>query len=374
MRNTLTSLILVLLVSFTACKKEDRSAIMNNPTEGEMVLSTFNIPTPGKLMRLDKNGKVLWEKNMPVAAINFQKWQVAGKTRYTYMEFDQSGAAPPQGIWPTTGVLLNENYQEIKRVRLLPFNGRTASEPNTLDGHDLIYLDDNHFITLAYFEKTVNNIPASLNPVPNCKVVAAIVQEIVNDQVVWEWDSSKYPELYLSSVEGNAFSNANVMHDYVHMNSLFIDPTDNNLICSNRNSNQVIKISRTDGRIIWRLGGTDSDFPLSANLKFLRQHHATLTDNNQTLLLFDNGHATERPYSRVMEFQLNQEAKSITSSKVYNLPQNIFAQFMASVQKRGDTYFISTGSDKKVLEVNYKTDQITFLKELDNLNYKAYKY
>ena len=375
MKNTFFFLSVLFMAGFAGCKKSDLLTITDQPAEGEMVFSTFNTPytNPGRLMVLNKDGETLWEKTLPEAAINFRKWEVAGKTRYTYMEFDRSYGTPPQGIWPTTGVVLNEAYQEIKRVRLLPFNGRTGADPSVLDGHDFIYLSDDHFITLAYFEKEVNNIPASLNPVPNCKVVAAIIQEVVNGQVVWEWDSSDYPEFYLSSVEGNAFSNGAVMHDYLHMNSVFIDPTDDNLICSNRNGNQVVKISRADGRVLWRLGGTNGDFPLEADMKFLRQHDATLTDDNKTLLLFDNGHATERPHSRVLEFRLRQESKRVESFTAYNVPQNIFAQFMGSVQKRGDTYFIGCGSTPKIIEVNYKTDQITFSKELKDLSYRAYK-
>ncbi|MDQ6609141.1 MAG: aryl-sulfate sulfotransferase, partial [Bacteroidota bacterium] len=287
--------------------------------------------------------------------------------------FDVNTPQLSPGILPCTGVLLDENFNLIKRIRLLPFNGRTSADPDAVDAHDFIYLDDNHFITLSYFQKSVNNIPSSLNPAANCKVIAPIIQEIINGQVVWEWDGTNYPELYLQSVEGNVFSNGNVLHDYVHMNSLSIDPTDNNLICSMRNVNQVIKISRTDGRILWRLGGSNSDFPMSANMKFLRQHHATLTDNNQTLLLFDNGHVTERPYSRVLEFKLGQDYKTINSFKAFTLPEGIFAQFMGSVQKRGDTYFVGCGSTPKVLEVNYVTNKINFLKTLPNVSYRALK-
>lgn len=379
MRHTCTAFALVLSFVFIGCKKDHLAAdgvtIMSNPTDGQVVLSTFssNYKSPGNLTVLDKYGNIVSQKAIPTAAINFQKWQVNGKTRYSYMEYDTTAVALSPGLWPTTAVVLNESFQEIKRIRLLPNNGRTASDPNYVDGHEFIYLDDNHFITLAGFQKAVSNIPASLNAVANCKVVAPIIQEILDDRVVWEWDGTNYPELYQQSVEGNVFSNANVLHDYVHMNSVFVDPTDNNLICSMRNLNQIIKISRTDGHIIWRLGGGNSDFPMTADMKFLRQHNATLTDNNQTLLLVDNGEATERPYSRIVEFQLSQAEKTINSFKAFTVPQNIFIQFMGSAQKRGDTYFIGCGSAAKLMEVNYQTNQINFLMNSPNNSYRALK-
>jgi hypothetical protein len=324
-------------------------------------------------MIIDKNGNVLTRNTTSTAAVNFKKWVIGDKVRYTYMEFDPKAYQISQGILPCTGVVLDQNLNEIKRVRLLPFNGRTASDADAVDAHELIYLDDNHFITLSYFEKAVNNIPSSLNPISNCKVVVPIIQEIQNNQVVWEWDGSNYPELYLQSVEGNAFNNANAVHDYVHMNSMMIDPSDGDLICSMRNLNQVIKINRTNGNIMWRLGGTNSDFPMTADMKFLRQHNVTLTDNNKTLLVFDNGEASERPYTRIDEFQLDMEEKTVSSFKAFKLPEGIFAQYMGSVQKRGDTYFIGCGSTPKILEVNYNTGVVSFMATLPDVCYRALK-
>lgn len=368
---------LLLSVFFSACKKDGSDTVMvttlSNPTEGEIVLSTYSaqLTASSSLMILNKAGHILRRQKTPMAAVNFRKWEVGGTIRYTYMEFDSTVAQISQGILPCTGVLLDQNFNELKRLRLLPYNGRTTSEP--LDVHELIYLNDNHFITLAYVQKAVNNIPETLNPVIDCKVVAPIIQEIQNDQVVWEWDGSNYPELYSQSVEGNAFSNPNVVHDYLHMNSMTLDPTDGNLICSMRNADQIIKINKTNGNIVWRLGGTNSNFPISADMKFLRQHHATLTDNNKTLLVFDNGEATERPYTRIDEFQLDEASKAITSFKSFKLPDGIFAQFMGSVQKRGDTYFIGCGSTPKVLEVNYNTGAVNFMATLPDVSYRAFK-
>lgn len=375
MKTIVNVLVFGLAVLCFSCRKDSLDTILSNPTDGQIVLSEYNATytSPAKLLVLDKNGNTISEKTTPTAAINLRKWEVNGKVRYTYLLFDPNSVQLSPGIIACTGIVLDENFNEIKRVRLLPFNGRTTSDPTAIDAHDFIYLDDNHFITLSYFQKVVSNIPASLNPVTNCKVIAPIIQEISNDQVVWEWDGSNFPEFYTSSVEGNAFGNGTIIHDYVHMNSLFVDPNDNNLICSMRNLNQVIKVNRTTGAIMWRLGGKNSDFPMTADMKFLRQHHATITDNGQTFMLFDNGEATERPYTRVLEFRLDEAEKTVSSFKPYTLPQGLFCQYMGSVQKRGDTYFIGCGSTPKMLEVNYVTNHINFEMTQPNVSYRALK-
>ena len=47
--------------------------------------------------------------------------------------------------------------------------------------------------------------------------------------------------------------------DYVHLNSIGVDP-DGNLLVSSRNTHTIYKIDRSSGQIIWRLGGKHSDF------------------------------------------------------------------------------------------------------------------
>ena len=85
------------------------------------------------------------------------------------------------------------------------------------------------------------------------------------------------------------------------MNSMYIDPKDNNLVCSFRNQNQVIKINRTlDGSVMWRSGRQEQRLP-----DWQKNQHpasvlcATTFDTNSTLILLDNGELTKgslQPY------------------------------------------------------------------------------
>jgi arylsulfate sulfotransferase len=373
----LASLIILL---FTSCKKDaptQKVVIQNNPLPGTILASTITTGATayGNLFFYDQQGNVLQDKSIGADGYDFRKWVVNGQTRYTYLEHDLSAAEiTPISIVPSKAVILDENLNEIKRVSLLPNNGRTDADPSAVDCHDFIYIDDNHYIVLAYYQEAVSNIPAALNPVAGVKVVTPIIQEIQNGSVVFEWKADNNPEFYTSSVEGNKFDNGTIVHDYMHLNSMTIDPNDNNLVCSIRNLNQVIKIDRSTGAILWRLGGVNSNFPMTSDMKFLRQHDVTFTDNGQTLMIYDNGEATERPYTRVAEFNLNQSAKTVNTFKSFTLPMNIFSQFMGSVQKLGDRYFIGCGSEPKIMEVNYVTGDVNFLMQLDKPSYRAYKY
>jgi arylsulfate sulfotransferase len=362
------------MVFLQACKKETSRIINSEPENGNILISPYatNQDASGKLLILDKYGNTVAQKTTSATSWNFEKWEVDGKVRYTYIENNRGAYfISASTIIPGTGVVLDENLNEIKRVSFSPIPEEEAQ--TSIDSHDFIYLADNHFITISYIQMIVSNIPQSLNPVANCKVVVPVIQELLNDEVIFQWEGSKFPEFYQQSVEGNDFSNAAGVHDYMHINSIIVDPRDNNLICSFRNLNQIVKINRVTGEISWRLGGSNSDFPLTAEMKFLRQHNATLTDDNQTLLIYDNGEATERPYTRIDEFKLNETDKTITSFKSFNV-RNIFSQYMGSVQKRGETYFIGCGSVPQVMEINYNTGTVNFSMTLADHSYRAFKY
>ena len=125
---------------------------------------------------------------------------------------------------------------------------------------------------------------------------------------------------------------------------------------------------------MWRLGGKNSDFPITADQKFLRQHDVTIADDNKTLLVFDNGEATERPHTRILEIQLDGQNRKITSFSSFPLPNGEFTPFMGSVQKRGDTYFIGGGTANYVMEINYKTSAVLMRLNLVYPTYRAYKF
>jgi hypothetical protein len=163
-------------------------------------------------------------------------------------------------------------------------------------------------------------------------VVAAIIQEVQGGRVVMEWDSTKFPEFLANASDGNAYANdANA--DYMHMNSVAIDPADNNLIVSFRHQDQVCKLDRKTGQILWRLGGKTSDFPLTDEQRFSHQHFARITADG-TLTLFDNGNATQK--SRLLTFKLDQATRQVTSFKVAE-PEARYSAAMGNFQQLDPT-------------------------------------
>lgn len=136
------------------------------------------------------------------------------------------------------------------------------------------------------------------------------------------------PSLYADSIDGNAFTSS-ADSDYVHMNSIQVDPADGNFIVSFRHTSSIIKLDRKTGAILWTLGGASDDFGLTPEQSFSHQHHVRKLGDG-TLLLFDNGNYAHP--TRVMSFALDEAQKTVTSSEVvYERPDD-----------QGDTTFMGS--------------------------------
>lgn len=393
--------LLLLSIFFSACRKhelqrpeatatEDTSGGLpqniykvtvyeENPRKAIYLLSPYlnSSQDKGRVMIFDERGRLLQEKLTEGGAFCFRRWVINGKIRYTYIVNDPKTKHLPF-INQLTGyaVIADSALNEIKRVHLHTHNDIIAGPDQVdLDVHDFILLSDDHYITMAYYPKKVTNIPEFLMPHPDLQIVANIIQEVKNDQVIWQWDGTEYPEFYTVSIEGNNYTDSLVPQDYMHMNSMVIDPRDNNLVCSYRNLDQVLKIERNTGKILWRLGGKNGNIPLSATQRPQRQHDAQLIgDDGNTVLLFDNGNMEDRPFSRILEFTLNETTQQVQAFSSYDIPAP-FSRFMGSVQKtKSGNYFIGGGTAGYAIEINPVTNKrlIEFLGIQSS--YRAYKY
>lgn len=388
-------------IIFSSCQKELREIVSNNSNNdttvstnpdttinysnlfsvtagngqdtGEILLD-FNTEKNAVLAILDQSGKVLKAKNVALQVDNFQRWNINGKIRYSYFQTDGPSTIDSiPGTEEGYEIICDSNLNPIKRITLLPYGNVDTTESAKIDVHEFILLDDDHYIVEAYRSETPTNIPDSLEPSAGEKVVGCIIQEINNGQVIFQWHGTDHPEFYGESVENNVFGNPLKTMDYMHLNSICIDPDDNNLIISCRNLNQIIKLNRTTAAVMWRLGGKGNDFAFNDDEIFLRQHFARITGNDHTLIFLDNGLAGIRPYSRVLEFHLDEINKKVTSFSAYKIPDQ-FIQYGGSVQKMNGYYFIGGSAGKYALQVNYTTNEVLLRLNQNYVSYRCLKY
>ncbi len=305
------------------------------------------------------------------SVMNFEKHVVNDTTYYSF--FKPNLNATEQLLYPGIQygeiILLNHEYQMIDTINLI------STESNQfVENHEFTFIDEGHYILTSALDHHL--YLASIGEF--ARVKSTYIQEVKDGNIIFEWDSINHPEFFLTALTGNNYENPSTSRyaaDYMHFNSLTIDPFDNNLIISLRNQDSIIKLDRESGEILWTLGGLSDDFNIDANQYFSRQHYASITEDG-TLLLFDNGVATKQ--TRILEFMLNESTKEIISTQEFLIP-GVYASATGSVVKTEEgTYVIGWGAGNSrslMSEVDPITNEIhcELLSDQGRISYRITK-
>lgn len=290
------------------------------------------------IYRMTNEGEITYLQSSDHGDIyNFEKWDIAGESYYSYfqekIEYDNISRimlSYAQGVF----VVMNENFEIIDEVAVVPDEEKQVVK-GYAEAHDFIMLDEGHYITLSYLPRAP--IPAHYQGdlTAKTKVLATYLQEVKDGEVLWSWISTDYPDFYLYSVEENDYTNSSLMvADYMHTNSVDIDPRDNNIIISSRHQDSVCKIDRVTGELIWTLGGVGDQFDLDDEQKFSHQHDAQILDNG-SLLLFDNNNSSA--LSRIIQMELDEERHILNHYSEYTM--GTFSVACGCVTKLEETIF-----------------------------------
>ena len=200
----------------------------------------------------------------------------------------------------------------------------------TTDQHELKYLANGNAYLMSYDPVFVNMSQIIQGGDTNALVTGLIIQEIdANKNVIFQWRS--WDHIPITDCSNQDLLNDTI--DYVHGNAIEPD-TDGNIMISSRHLDEITKINRTTGAIMWRLGGGKSNQFTFINDtdKFNFQHDIRRLKNGH-ITLFDNGNAHTPPYSRAVEYDINEQAKTATLVWQFRSNPDIFGPFMGNVQR-----------------------------------------
>ena len=301
------------------------------------------------LIMLDGRGDIVWSKHeeqpregAQTGLWDFKKHEIGGKVYYSY--HDHTGTYDDYGLMgygPGERVILDEDFNEVKRITFEESSVTEKGHP--LDGHDFLMTDLNHYILSGYLKQKVYNVPGHPE---GSSVVYSYLQEVKDGEVVWDWKSIDYPELYpLSITDASATANdyANEktdVPDYIHFNSMRTDG-DGNLICSFRHINAVVCLDRKakENAIRWILSGDGDQFGLSEIQKSSCQHYAAI--DGEYITLFDNGNRNRS--TRIVSYRIDEKTMSLKAFRSYAVGGK-FSFACGAVQHLYDeTYMIGWG-------------------------------
>jgi hypothetical protein len=164
---------------------------------------------------------------------------------------------------------------------------------------------------------------------PNATVIGAVIQELDrNKHVIFQWRT--FDHFKVTDATREDFTASTI--DYVHPNTIEID-TDGNLLLSSRHMDEITKIDRKTGSIIWRWGGKNNQFKYPGDSVGFSHQHTIRRTSSGSLLMLDNGNYRQSVYSSVVEYTLDEVAKTARLFWQYRHTPDVFAIAMGSVDR-----------------------------------------
>jgi len=347
---------LILIVCITVILRADYPdysvTIYEEPYPANLFIHSMSSSNPHMAI-FNSDLTLNWEVNSGELGMDFKP----NNTKLTY--FYKSSQ-----YWIITDTLMNE----IDTIRCA-HNKRT-------DYHDIKLLDNGGYILQCYDSTWVDVDPPGGTPQLIKDIL--IIQEFNNqDSLIFEWNAFDFLSIY-DYPDLNLY---NPIITFMHGNSIEID-YDENLLISNRSSNEIFKLDRNSGDIIWIMGGPQNEFdfiddPLGG---FNKQHDVRRIENGN-ITLFDNGTQHQPMLSRAVEYDVDEINKTATLVWDYVHPDSIVAMSMGSVQRLPnnntlinwgfffETNILNTGS--LITEIDY--DKNTVFELSYPVGYYTYK-
>jgi len=221
---------------------------------------------------------------------------------------------------------------------LVPVDTMVVTQPFITDSHEGLMWSDTTFMMLGLDYRSFDMSKVVEGGQPNASLMATVIQErhLTSDSVLFEWNA--FGRIPVTDATRNIELRQRTI-DYIHANSIARD-SDGDLIISCRHLDEVIKVRRADGSIVWRLGGVGSknkqfrfiDDDHDGVQGFSHQHSARPTRSG-TLLIFDNGNLKPIQRSRVVEYRLDTVAMTATRVWSYTPDPPIYCPSQSSVQE-----------------------------------------
>lgn len=255
------------------------------------------------------------------------------------------------------------------------------------DNHDFVILPNGNYLLIGTKSREAD---LSMYPIfmkkklpgsKKAKLKYGIVQELdKNKNLIYQWDSEPF---FRIEDADKTYLNDTTTLDVTHFNSVDEDIS-GNILLSARYSNDIIKVNKSDGTVIWRLGGRYNNFKfVNDSMPFSGQHDARWLSNGH-LTLFDNGYGIEtvKHNARALEYALDETNMTATLVWSYQNENKIISEATGNMQRlaNGNTLVnygkIANGNPNITFEeVNSKKQKIISVFFADTIGtYRAFHY
>jgi hypothetical protein len=281
--------------------------VSNGPEEGYLFLTSRPIKdkSPAYLLILDNYGTPVFYRFMPGPATGFTL-QKNGVLSYNDVTGDDLKFYIMDSSFVVTDSVWMDDY--------IP------------DNHDFLVLENGHFLMFGKDARITDM--TVYGGTKDATVMGGVIRELDgNKNTVFEWNSwdhfeitDSYSDLTKASVE------------LLHTNSLEVDQQGNIFLIS-RTMDEVTKISRENGDILWRLGGKNNQFTFPDSSHMFSRPHDFRVLGNGHYTVFDNGSERNPPYSRGIEYVIDEENRTAEMVWQFDADRQVYGPSGGSTQR-----------------------------------------
>ena len=250
------------------------------------------------------------------------------------------------------------------------------------DNHDFLALPNGNYVLFAYDEQPYAMDTVVQGGDPNAIVEGLIIQELdSNHNLLFEWKSWDHFHV----TDNTYISMTSALIPFIHANAIDID-FDGHFLVSCRGLDEITKIHRTTGDIIWRWGGSQNEFTFVNGYPFTHQHSIRSLGANR-YILYDNGNHSAQytgtvNISRAVEYVLDTNLMEAIQVWEFVHPDSLYTPSIGGVQRLpngntlidfGNLQSLNIGSIVTEVDTN---NQIVFQLEYANNGnlYRAQKF
>ncbi len=316
----------------------------------------YQLSTKNRMMITNEEGRIVFERFTPNYCLDFKQ---LGTNRFSYYDWKD-----------TCYYILNETFELVDTVK--------AGNGLVTDNHDIqMDAQTGNYWVIAQQVVSMDLSEIVVGGQSDARVLGMVIQEITpQKEVVFEWKSLDF--IPVRDAVNIDLNNPGII-DYMHTNSIDLE-SDTSFLISSRHLNEVTRINRKTGNVMWRMGlnSASKSFRFANDPEGFTYQHDARRLSNGNILIFDNGNFKpgER-YSRVVEYQIDEI--NLVATKVWEFKGNdaIVSDFMGGAQRlpNGNTVIGWGGTIPTFTEVN-PDGQVVFEAStpLWSVSYRAYHF